>query len=124
MRPRRSSDVAGVAEWKHASTVNPRTPTVETWEHWPDPEWRWHVARSVPREPRHKLGEIVNERSPPEEHWTWSVAFQEGDFERWHGADQWLVGGVCFSEAEAKETCERTGPRIYELWALTRPRKH
>lgn len=113
-----------MADWKHAVVDNPRVSWVERWEHWPDPEWRWHVAHCVPKEPRHELEEIVQARSPPEEHWRWSVSFQGGDFERYCGADGWIVGGVCFSEAEAKETCERIGPRIYELWASTRPRKH
>ena len=113
-----------MTEWTHGTTTPRRDPPFDTWEHWPEPEWRWHVAHSVPTEPRHELEKIVNERSPQEEHWCWSVGFQGGDFERWHGADQWLTGGVCFSEAEAKETCERIGPRIYELWASTRPRKH
>jgi len=95
-----------MTEWEHAVVDNPRVSTVEKWEYWPDPEWRWHVAHSAPREPRHELEKIVNERSPQEEYWTWSVSFQGSEPERWHGSDEWLVGGVCFSEAEAKETCD------------------
>lgn len=110
--------------WSHALVENPRVSITQTWEHWPDPKWKWRVAHSVPKAPRHELEKIVDRRSPPEEHWSWSVTLQEGDFERWHGADQWLVGGVCFSEAEAKEKCERVGPKIYEIWVETLPRKN
>jgi hypothetical protein len=94
-------------EWTHTLVDNPHVSIIEMWEYWPNSEWRWHIAHCVP--------------APSEEYWSWSVSFQGGDYKRWLGSDSGSLGGVCLSEADAKETCERVWPMLYELWVSTRP---